>query len=76
MHAYTQVKRTALSSQPIPITSVETHSVPLGAAFFIQYFHNMKSNSDSVRICLQKVKKHRLVHKVCISMYVCMYAYV
>lgn len=58
-----RVTRAALSSSLIPIHASETFSLPLNMQFFMQYFHNMKASSDSIRILLQKGKKRPLVNK-------------
>lgn len=55
-----KVRRAALSSQPVQITPMENVEWPLNQVFYLQYFHNLRKNSDKVRILLKKERSKRL----------------
>lgn len=55
-----KVRRAALSSQPVQITPMENVEWPVNQLFYLQYFHNLRKNSDNVRILLKKERSKRL----------------
>ena len=59
-----RLKRAALSSAPMPVQMSSTCSIAVNINFFMQYFHNLRTPTDSFRILLQKKSKHHLVNKV------------
>ena len=59
-----RLKRAALSSAPMPVHASSTCSIPVNINFYMQYFHNLRTNSDTFRILLQKKSKRSLRNKV------------
>ena len=58
-----RLKRAALSSSWVPVQSSST-AMAVNIDCYMQYFHNLRRDTDTFRILLQKKSKRSLVNKV------------
>ncbi|EKX51279.1 hypothetical protein GUITHDRAFT_134763 [Guillardia theta CCMP2712] len=59
-----KMTKPALTSGSFPIQQSDSLSLAVNVNFYFQYFHNLKNNSDAIRILLQKRSKRSLVNKI------------
>ena len=59
-----KMSKPALTSGSFPIQQSDSLSLAVNVNFYFQYFHNLKNNSDAIRILLQKRSKRSLVNKI------------
>jgi hypothetical protein len=58
-----RLKRAALSSPWVPVTT-SSSAISVNIDYWMQYFHNLRRDTDTFRILLQKKSKRSLVNKV------------